>query len=93
MSQIVAYYDKCCGWYKGGLDLGIYWTSSPISALVVRARKQPEAGADLKFAAAMADSGDLRDITEELWAGDDVGLEKVKREPPRCMPPSSLTTV
>jgi len=55
ISQLVAYYNKCCEWYKG---------------LVTKVRTQSEDGASLKAAAAMAEAGGLRDIVEKLWQGD-----------------------
>lgn len=39
-------------------------------ALVTRAGNQPEEQARLKTAAAMADSGDLREIVDKIWTSE-----------------------
>lgn len=55
ISQLVAYYDKCCGWYQ---------------ALVTRAGKEPEEKPRLKTAAAMAETGDLQEIVHKIWTSE-----------------------
>ncbi|KAL1860147.1 exocyst subunit [Paecilomyces lecythidis] len=52
ISQVVTYYDKCCGWYK---------------AIVSKISPQAPGGVRLKAAAAFAESGDIRDTVFELW--------------------------
>ncbi|KAA6412065.1 MAG: hypothetical protein FRX48_04215 [Lasallia pustulata] len=52
ISQMVTYYDKCCGSYK---------------ALVSRAQVQSPGGVRLKTAAALMEGGDLQEILDELW--------------------------
>ncbi|KAK2738590.1 hypothetical protein FQN55_000467 [Onygenales sp. PD_40] len=56
ISQIVTYYDKCCGWYK---------------ALVMRMSPQQVGGVQLKAAAAYAESGEIRETAKELWEHPD----------------------
>ncbi len=55
IAQLLAYYNKCCEWYK---------------ALVTKARAQSQDAPSLKAAAAMAEAGDLKDIVEKLWQGE-----------------------
>ncbi|KAI4130514.1 MAG: hypothetical protein LQ347_003348 [Umbilicaria vellea] len=59
ISQMVTYYDKCCGWYK---------------TLVSRAQVQSPSGVRLKTAAAMTEGVDLQEILNELWQEDVHGL-------------------
>ncbi|KAJ5689412.1 hypothetical protein N7462_003804 [Penicillium macrosclerotiorum] len=55
IDQIVTYYDKCCGWYK---------------AMVTKVSARIQGGeVRLKAAASFVDSGDVRDVVEELWKG------------------------
>ncbi|GLI74884.1 exocyst subunit [Penicillium ochrochloron] len=55
IDQIVTYYDKCCGWYK---------------AMVTKVSARNHGGeVRLKAAASFAESGDIRDVVEELWKG------------------------
>ncbi|PWY75183.1 hypothetical protein BO70DRAFT_296262 [Aspergillus heteromorphus CBS 117.55] len=56
LSQIVTYYDKCCGWYK---------------AIVTKISPQDKGEVRLKAAARYAESGDIHDIIAELWNGVD----------------------
>ncbi|KAL1967656.1 hypothetical protein VTN77DRAFT_2913 [Rasamsonia byssochlamydoides] len=65
LSQIVTYYDKCCGWYK---------------ALVTRVSSQPSGGLRFKAAAAFAESGEIRDTVKELWSGSGKKKELIDRE-------------
>ena len=55
ITQILAYYDKCCEWYR---------------ALVRKPQIQPQDEINLKPAAAMADSGEVRDICERILRGE-----------------------
>ncbi|OJD15204.1 hypothetical protein AJ78_04535 [Emergomyces pasteurianus Ep9510] len=52
INQIVTYFDKCCGWYKG---------------LVTRVSPQHTGGLQLKAAAAYAESGEIRETAKKLW--------------------------
>ena len=53
ITQMVAYYDRCCEWYK---------------VLVKRPQSQvQEEGRFLKTAATMADAGELRNLVESIW--------------------------
>ncbi|KAL2000638.1 hypothetical protein VTN02DRAFT_2803 [Thermoascus thermophilus] len=52
ISQIVTYYDKCCGWYR---------------ALVTRTSQQHPGGVRFKAAAAFVESGEIHDTVTELW--------------------------
>jgi len=53
---MVAYYDKCCEWYK---------------ALVKRPQLQVQDEVRyLKSAAAMADAGEVRNLAESIWTGE-----------------------
>jgi Xaa-Pro aminopeptidase len=54
LNQIVTYYEKCCGWCK---------------AIVIRMSSQPPGGIRLKAAAALAESGEIRDTAQQLWDG------------------------
>ncbi|RAK88699.1 hypothetical protein BO79DRAFT_148364 [Aspergillus costaricaensis CBS 115574] len=54
LSQIVTYYDKCCGWYK---------------AIVTKTSPRDNGEVRLKAAARHAESGDVHDIITELWNG------------------------
>ncbi|KAL3471405.1 hypothetical protein BJX99DRAFT_250495 [Aspergillus californicus] len=53
LSQIVTYYDKCCGWYK-----------SIVTKIAPRGR-----GVLLKAGAAFAESGPIHELVVELWRG------------------------
>ncbi len=56
ITQLVAYYDKCCEWYK---------------ALVKRPQLQVQDEVRyLKSAAAMADAGEVRNLVESIWPGE-----------------------
>ncbi|KAE8150708.1 hypothetical protein BDV25DRAFT_129331 [Aspergillus avenaceus] len=54
ITQIVNYYDKCCGWYK---------------AIVTKISHREKGEVLLKAAAQLAESGEIHDITSELWKG------------------------
>ena len=55
ITQILAYYDKCCEWYR---------------ALVRRPQIQAHDEARLKPAAAMAESGEIREICDRILSGN-----------------------
>jgi hypothetical protein len=72
INQIVTYYDKCCGWYKGEKLLSFllgFKANRPFLyvALVTRMSPGTAGGIRLKSAAAYAESGEIRDITNGLW--------------------------
>ncbi|KAL3452855.1 hypothetical protein BJX65DRAFT_292779 [Aspergillus insuetus] len=54
LSQIVTYYDKCCGWYK---------------SIVTKRSTRVQGGVRLKAGAAFAESGPIHDLVVELWKG------------------------
>ncbi|EAW12820.1 exocyst subunit SEC8 [Aspergillus clavatus NRRL 1] len=54
ISQIVTYYDKCCGWYK---------------AIVTKVSPRNKGEVRLKAAAEMAESGEVHNTVKELWEG------------------------
>ncbi|KAL2818455.1 hypothetical protein BDW59DRAFT_175187 [Aspergillus cavernicola] len=54
LSQIVTYYDKCCGWYK---------------SIVTKVSSRGRGGVQLKAGAAFAESGPVHDLVVELWSG------------------------
>lgn len=74
---MVAYYDKCCGWYQGMHSyLFFYCILTPV-ALVTRTGNQPDDRPRLKTAADLAANGDLREIVEKIWASESSGLDEV----------------
>lgn len=75
ITQIVTYYDKCCGWYKckkypaSFLELEDLSNVHGSIAMVLKASHR-ENERLLKAAAAFAESEDVRGIIMELWSGD-----------------------
>ncbi|GFF64460.1 probable exocyst complex component sec8 [Aspergillus lentulus] len=66
ISQIVTYYDKCCGWYK---------------AIVTKVSPRNHGQVRLKAAAEFAESGDIHDTVQELWEGPaDAKKELIDKE-------------
>ncbi|KAL4884144.1 hypothetical protein BJY04DRAFT_206005 [Aspergillus karnatakaensis] len=63
LSQIVTYYDKCCGWYK-----------TIVTKVSSHARG---GGVHLKAAAAFAESGPIHDLVTELWHRSDTDKQEV----------------
>ncbi|KAI4264300.1 MAG: hypothetical protein L6R42_000590 [Xanthoria sp. 1 TBL-2021] len=59
ISQIVAYYDRCCGWYR---------------TIVQRSSLRVPGEKELKPAAAMAEAGELRDILNVQWSRQDAEM-------------------
>lgn len=59
ITQMVTYYDKCCGWYK---------------ALVTRTQPHPQSGKRLKMAAAMTEDGEIRDIVTALMPAEEANV-------------------
>ena len=55
ITQILAYYDRCCEWYR---------------ALVRRPPMQADEEARLKPAAALAESGEIRDLCDRILSDD-----------------------
>ncbi|KAL8671306.1 MAG: hypothetical protein Q9168_004190 [Polycauliona sp. 1 TL-2023] len=53
LGQIVAYYDRCCGWFR---------------SIVERSSLRGPGEKELKPAAAMAEAGELRDVLDRLWS-------------------------
>ncbi|KAL4940742.1 hypothetical protein BDV06DRAFT_16267 [Aspergillus oleicola] len=62
LSQIVTYYDKCCGWYK---------------TIVTKVSPRGAGGVQLKAAAAFAESGPIHDLVTELWQGSNPNRQEV----------------
>ncbi|KAL4784626.1 hypothetical protein BJX76DRAFT_347642 [Aspergillus varians] len=62
LSQIVTYYDKCCGWYK---------------TIVTKVSPRGRGGVQLKAAAAFAESGPTHDLVVELWRGSDPNKQEI----------------
>lgn len=71
ITQMVTYYDKCFGLYKGIsyrlLKLIVQLT---IQALVTRAQSQAQGGIRPKTAAALVEAGESREIVTQLWQAD-----------------------
>ncbi|KAL9000034.1 MAG: hypothetical protein Q9169_001279 [Polycauliona sp. 2 TL-2023] len=60
IAQIIAYYDRCCGWFR---------------SIVERSSIQVPAKKELKPAAAMAQASDLRDVLDHLWSGKEAEMK------------------
>lgn len=72
ITQMVTYYDKCFGWYKGNTSRA---SASPklslkMPALVTRADGQAQGGIRLKTAAALAEAGKIRDVITKQWQAE-----------------------
>ncbi|KAH8702373.1 putative exocyst complex component Sec8 [Talaromyces proteolyticus] len=65
LSQIVTYYDKCCGWYK---------------ALVTRVSTQLTGGMRLKASASFADVGEVHETVKKLLNGHGDKKQLIDRE-------------
>ena len=62
ITQVVAYYDRCCAWY---------------GALVKRPQSQTQGeGRQLKTAAAMVDSGQIKNLAESVWRKENLGNQE-----------------
>ena len=72
LSQIVTYYDKCCGWYKG------IYIVSPLKldemltaiAMVTRISSPVNGGTRLKTPALFADAGEIHETVRKLLLGN-----------------------
>ncbi|KAE8350945.1 hypothetical protein BDV28DRAFT_159187 [Aspergillus coremiiformis] len=62
ITQIVNYYDKCCGWYR---------------AIVTKISPRDNGQFRLKAAAQFAQSGDIHDIVRELWKREATSNEEL----------------
>ncbi|KAI9374271.1 hypothetical protein BJX61DRAFT_532557 [Aspergillus egyptiacus] len=62
LSQIVTYYDKCCGWYK---------------TIVTKVSPGGQGGNKLKAGPAFAESGPIHDLVAELWSGSDTKKQEL----------------
>lgn len=72
ITQMITYYDKCVGWYKGTLacliaSLAVLLT---MAAMATRARSQAQGGTQLKTAAALAGDGEFREVTTQVWQAE-----------------------
>lgn len=65
ITQIVNYYDKCCGWYR---------------AIVTKISPRDNGQFRLKAAAQFAQSGDIHDVVKELWKGEASKEELIDKE-------------
>ena len=61
ITQILAYYDRCCEWYR---------------ALVRRPQMQAHEEARLKPAAALAESGEIRDLCDRILSSETTEQQK-----------------
>lgn len=69
LTQLVSYYDRCYGWYKcqcfrTNFDPQI---THLVLATVRRSSSKVQGTEELKPAAAMAETGDLRDMLNTQW--------------------------
>lgn len=84
---MVTYYDKCCECYRGTQTIQPCWSTAKKSlALVRRPQLHAQDEAQLKTAAEMADSGDIREVAEKFLKGlakdeEDESLQKVEADP------------
>ncbi|GES65904.1 exocyst complex component Sec8 [Aspergillus terreus] len=62
ITQIMTYYDKCCGWYR---------------AMVTKVSARDNNTVRLRAAAQYAESGDIRDVVNELWTNDTIDKQKL----------------
>ena|ERR1700712_1817368 len=81
ITQIMTYYDKCYGWYKGKFSPGVSRIELTELALVARTQPHPQSGKRTKLAASLTEDVDLKVIIDQiLVAADDsrqVLIEKV----------------
>lgn len=79
LSQIVTYYDKCCGWYKSkdsqNSSIALFINLS--KAIVTKVSPRGRGGVQLKAAAGFAESGPIHDLVVELWQGSDPNRQEV----------------
>jgi exocyst complex component 4 len=74
ITQIMTYYDKCYGWYKGKISFNkIGRTKLTKTALVARSQPHPQSGKRTKLAAALTDNVELKGIIDQLLVADDAG--------------------
>lgn len=76
IDQIVTYYEKCSGWYKGkqiffSFILGIY-ANDVSAALMTRISPNHPGGVALKTSAAFAESKEIREVGRKLWESSEV---------------------
>lgn len=70
LSQIVTYYDKCCGWYKGMvLHPAVSDGRLTVVAMVTRISSPVNGGTRLKTPALFADAGEIHETVKKLLAG------------------------
>ncbi|EEP79359.1 conserved hypothetical protein [Uncinocarpus reesii 1704] len=72
ITQMVTYYEKCCGWYKGKASFAtLPFTKRAVNectaALISRMSSQQPGGVRLKAAAAYSELEETRDIATQLW--------------------------
>ena len=78
ISQIVGYYDKCYGWYKGMLSTLPYFKILLIAiVLVTRGQPNLQTGQKLKLAAVLNEDGELKGIVDELEKGNKAKISEL----------------
>jgi exocyst complex component 4 len=71
ITQIVTYYDKCYGWYKGTTAPSRYTRLRLTDiALVARTQPHPQSGKRLKLSAALTEADELKIIVDQLMTAD-----------------------
>lgn len=71
IDQIITYYEKCCGWYKGKCvnspSVSAIGSNEARTALMTRISPNHPGGVALKTSAAFAESQDIREVGRKLW--------------------------
>lgn len=71
IDQIITYYEKCCGWYKGkhvnSPVVSAIGSNEVCTALMTRISPNHPGGVALKTSAAFAESQDIREVGRKLW--------------------------
>lgn len=71
ITQIMTFYDKCCGWYKGENPSAVLLcTLLTLLAIVTKVSHRDNNGVRLKAAASYVEPGPIRDVISELRAGN-----------------------
>lgn len=93
ITQIMTYYDKCFGWYKGEQKrIKQFSESSSNDSAVIVTKLSPRESRTvrLKAAAQFADSGEIHDVVRDLWEEkaankqisiDTVGVYRIEHRP------------
>ncbi|KAF2669253.1 hypothetical protein BT63DRAFT_401416 [Microthyrium microscopicum] len=79
ITQIVAYYDKCCGWFK---------------AIVSRTQPHPQSGKRLKISASLLEDDALKAMVDQLLNADDAArIDLINKENTHLLSDLQNTTV